>query len=471
MLRSVPSVLHAVDMHFSAMFDRFVQESPVSVMARAAMENALSPAAVDAVFEKHTDRQYTRDLLFSTVVNLMGMVVTKIQPSVNAAFQAVKKDVPVSITALYNKLNRTEPGVVSGLVGDTGERLGEVVVAMEGQMPALLPNFRVRIIDGNHLAATERRLDVLRGSIAGPLPGHSLVVLDPALMLATHMIPCEDGHAQERSLTDQILGLVSARDVWIADRNFCTSALLSGVVDRHAFFVIRHHAGMRLLKCGRLQKRRRTDTGQVWEQRVTIAHTDGTEIRARRVVIRLDKPTRDGDAEMAILTNLRVEDAGAVTIARLYRKRWTLETMFQSLAKMLQGEVAALGYPRAALLGFGIALVAFNILSTVQAALRASFGVEKVRDEVSAYYIANEIRATSTGMAIAVEKEVWESYQTMRPKVLGKEMLRWSKYADLSTFKKHPRGPKKPVPKRTRFPDETHVSTARLLAEKRKKSC
>jgi IS4 transposase len=98
-------------------------------------------------------------------------------------------------------------------------------------------------------------------------------------------------------------------------------------------------------------------------------------------------PTRDGDNEMAILTNLPQEDAIATKIANLYRNRWTIETMFQSLTQMLRGEIDTLGYPRAALLGFGIALVTYNILSTVQAALRAKFGVEKIQEEVSGYYI------------------------------------------------------------------------------------
>jgi IS4 transposase len=145
----------------------------------------------------------------------------------------------------------------------------------------------------------------------------------------------------------------------------------------------------------------------VYEQSVTIKKYDGEVMKTRRVIIRLDKPTRDGDAEMAILTNLPMKAADAVAVAELYRKRWTLETMFQSLTAMLQGEVATLGYPRAALFGFGIALATYNVLSTVQAALRAEFGAEKVQDEVSGYYIANEVRATASGMAIAVESPAW----------------------------------------------------------------
>jgi hypothetical protein len=219
-----------------------------------------------------------------------------------------------------------------------------------------------------------------------------------------------------------------------------------------------------------LRKHGRTDTGEVFEQNVTIKGSDDVLMKLRRIVIRLDRPTRDGDAEIAILTNLPKNAADAVAVAELYRKRWTLETMFQSLTVMLQGEVATLGYPRAALLGFGVALTAYNVLSTVQAALRAEFGVEKVHDEVSGYYIANEVRATASGMAIAVEPAAWEVFQTMTPIALAKEMLRWAPHVQLRRLKRHPRGAKKPVPKRTRYAEKSHVSTAQLLAESRKKS-
>lgn len=457
-------------MLLSEIFERFVKKSPISVMARATMEHALTAGALDTLFSQHADQQYTRELLFSSVVDLMGVVVSKIQPSIHAAFQAVAGTLPVSITSVYNKLNGVEPSVTGALVRHTAARLEPVVAATGGELPALIPNYRVRMIDGNHLAATERRLEVLRGSVAGPLPGHSLVVLDPALLLATHMIPCEDGHAQERSLTSEILDLVKTNDAWVADRNFCTTALLFGIAKRGAFFVIRHHANLTLVSNGILRKCGRTDSGEVFEQKVTIEDSNGHKIEVRRIVLRLDKPTREGDAEMSILTNLPKEAANAVAVADTYSKRWSLETLFQSLTQMLEGEIDTLGYPRAALLGFGIALATYNILSTVQAALRGAFGIEKVQADVSGYYIANEVRATASGMAIAIDIVAWQRFQTIEPATLARQMLRWASLVQLPKFKRHARGPKIPVPKRTRFADKTHVSTARLLADSRKKA-
>ena len=456
-------------MFLSVVFEKFVKKSPVSVMARATMEHALSAEALDAMFAKTAVSQYARDLLFSCVVDLLGVVVSKVQPSVHAALQAVVDTLPVSVTAFYDKLNGTEPVVTAALVTHTGARLAPVIAATGGQLPALLPGYRVRIIDGNHLAATERRLEVLRGSVAGPLPGHALVVLDPSLMLATHMIPCEDAHAQERSLSSSILALVAANDVWVADRNFCTRCLLFGIAARFAFFVIRHHANLTLTPITALRLCGRTDTGQVYEQLVTICDDAGELLTIRRVLLRLNKPTRDGDTEMSILTNLPEEAAAAVVVANLYAKRWTLETLFQSLTQMLEAEINTLGYPRAALLGFAIGLATYNILSTIQASLRGAFGIEKVNTEVSGFYIANEIRGTAMGMSIAIEDVAWESFRTMNSSVFAHLLVRWAAGADLRKFKRHVRGPKTAVPKRTRFADKTHVSTARLLAAAKEK--
>jgi len=72
----------------SDVFERFTQGDTIPVMAPAAMENALSPRIIDGLFEFEdvAERQYTRDLLFSSIVELMSLVVCRIQPSINAAY-------------------------------------------------------------------------------------------------------------------------------------------------------------------------------------------------------------------------------------------------------------------------------------------------------------------------------------------------------------------------------------------------
>jgi hypothetical protein len=81
-------------MYLQAVLDRFVQKSPVTVMTRALLENTLAPASLDALFSEHSEWQYERKLLFSSVVDLMGMVVCRLEPSIHTAYKAVKDTLP-----------------------------------------------------------------------------------------------------------------------------------------------------------------------------------------------------------------------------------------------------------------------------------------------------------------------------------------------------------------------------------------
>jgi hypothetical protein len=451
-------------MILKAVFERFAKKSPVTVMTRALLEHALNAEALDALFATHAEFQYKRTLLFSGVVDLMGLVVCRMQPSVGAAFQAMQEELSVSQSATYDKIDGIEPGVTAALVRYTASRLSPVIEELGGQLPSLLPGYRVRIIDGNHLRATERRLAVLRQSKAGPLPGQALVILDPALMLATHMIPCEDAHAQERSLFTEVLPLVTAGDLWIADRNFCTVGFLYGIIQAGGFFVIRQHGNFPIASSDELRSCGRCDTGEVFEQSVTFLGEKNKPFELRRIVVRLDKPTQDGDTEISLLTPVPAKDASAAQIADLYLKRWTIEGVFLTLTQIMDGEIPSLGYPKAALFAFGIALVSFNIASVIRATLRATFGHEKVEKEVSWYYIANEVRFNYGGMDVALDEEIWVPFQSMSASELAARLKEYASNVRLSAFKRHPRGPKKPSPRRTMYVKETHVSTARLLS-------
>ena len=79
------------------------------------------------------------------------------------------------------------------------------------------------------------------------------------------------------------------------------------------------------------------------------------------------------------------------------------------------------------------------------------------------------MRAMASGMAIAVEPLDWAAFQTMNPTALAKELRGWATRVKLQKLKRHPRGPKKPVPKRTQYVESPHVSTAQLLAKSRGK--
>jgi hypothetical protein len=333
----------------------------------------------------------------------------------------------------------------------------------------LLPGYRSKILDGKHLGGTEHRLKEARTLNSSPLPGQWLVVLDPQQMLAIDAIPCEDAYSQERKLLTEILPTAEKSDLWIADRNFCTTMFLFGLAERKACFVIRQHgstlSGKRLI--GKRRRVGRCDTGIVYEQNMEIDNPNaGATMTVRRITVELDQPTRDGDAVIHVLTNLPAA-VDALKVAAIYRKRWTVETAFQELGQAFNAEIDTLCYPRAALLAYCIALMMYNTLSVVKASLRTVHGEEAAPERISGYYLAAEVKAIQGGMMVAITPDQWRRrFANATPRQMAAFLRECATHVPLRRFLKNKRGPKRPPPTRVGGLREKHVSTARLLAQR-----
>lgn len=451
-------------------FAAFVEKSPISVMVSGTLERVFDPAVLDQIFQDHAVLGYTKELAFSQCVQIMSDVVFKESPSVGAYYQAHPDEIPVTRQAVYDKLKRLESEVPAALVHYSAEELLPCVKAMGAQAPPLLPRYRVRVLDGNHLAGTEHRIFELRRFRAAVLPGQALVFYDPRFDLMTDVIPCEDAYAQERSLLNQALSCIAARDCILADRNFCTTGFLFGIRARDAFFVIRQHAST---LSWQLRGKRRL-AGQdsrgrkIYEQAIRLTNPEtGETFTARRITIALDKPTKDGETELHILTNLPRKAADAVHVADLYADRWTVETGFQHLTDDLRCEIDTLGYPKAALFGFCTACVAYNAVSVVKAAIRAAQGKKYVEEELSMYYLTLEVAQMTAGMLVAIPTENWQVFRAMSPKKFAATLVELASRIDPRKYSKHKRGPKRKQPKKISGKTNHHVSTARILAMRR----
>ncbi len=453
-------------MWFSPIFERFVEKSPVTVILRALMEVALDAKKLDELFEQTVQTGYTKELLFSNLVKMMTQVVCSVRQSIGSVYKAMSAEIGVSKTAVYDQLNRLEPCVSRALVQSTALDLATIIQQVGGGPPELLPGYRIRILDGNGLGATEHRLSVLLDTRAGPLPGKSLVVLEPALGLATDIFPCEDGHAQERSLLPEVLDTVETSDLWLGDRNFCTTEFILSIESKQAFFLVRQHQNLPWSEESELVWVGHTDGGEVFEQ-IGVVSYEGQSCPCRRVVVQLEQPTRDGETEIALLTNLPEKDAPSVLVAQLYRSRWRIETLFQVATQTFHCEIKTLGYPRAALFSFCMALVAYNLVSTLKGVLAGVHGSD-YRSKLSDYYLAEELDATYQGMMIALPAEDWSDLGTMSLPQFSSLLQNWANSVNLKAFTSSPRKAKKKKSKPPYDPRHPHVSTARLLAEKKK---
>lgn len=457
-------------MILDAVFTPFIERRPVCVLARGILERLMDVERIDELFERTAQVGYTKELQFSTLVQLMSDVVLGVRPAVNAAYVSLSEagQIPVSLTAVYQKLDRVEPVVSEALVRDSAQIAAPVIDALNGRISPWLAGYRCRVIDGNHLSATQHRLKELRKTWAAPLPGKILVVLDPERMLAEEVFLTEDGHAQERSLLEEVLPKVKLKDLWIADRNFSTFGFLFGIRRKGASFLIRQHGQVKGQLVGRKQKMGRCETGMVYEQTIRLIDPEtGQEVDFRRITVKLDKPTRDGDVELHLLSNVPPTDASAQELAELYRKRWTIETAFQEITQTLQCEISTLGYPKAALFAFCLALQAYNAVSVLKASLRAVHGEETIQEELSGYYLSLEIKGTYDGMMIAIPEPHWAIFRTMSVEDVANLLKEIAGHVKLSLYKKSKRGPKKPPPKKTNYKNGGHISTYKVLQQRK----
>ncbi len=446
---------------FSTIMQRFVQASPMSVLARMSIENLFSHDSIDAIFDDVSRRQYTRELLFSTAADLLVQVTMFGQPSVNAVFQRRRQEIPVSVSALYQKLQGAEPAVCEALVSRPATLAAQLITQFGAGRPEPVPGYRLRIADGNVLGRSERRLKELRGSGVAALPGQTVALFDHATGLIREVITCEDGHTNERKLIPQLIDRLEPDDLLVADRNYAMLDFFRDLTVKNVRFLIRHHGSIKLDFQGEPIKVCSDTESTIAYQQVCLS--DGQEYGA--IVVQRKAKTSDGDLTIILLTNLKLTKRLAKTLAEVYRKRWQIEETFRQLTQYLSCEVKSLGYPKAALLAFSLAVVAYNCLACVKAALAERFGHTKLEDELSMYYLATEVQLSFHGMNVAIPGEEWTEYATLTPAALAAVMRQIVAGIDLSHYRKSPRGAKKPVSKKRER--HVHQSTAKVIAARK----
>jgi Transposase DDE domain len=453
-------------MNASDRMDAALQVSPLSVLVRGVLEWAFPPGSWDSLFAQNAPTQGTRQLTISALTGLMIQVVSGARRSIHAAFQfdqaAPTPAITASVQAVYTKLGRLDPHFSEAAVRASAQRLEPVLRAAGCTEFPGWHGSRVRIIDGTDLAGSEHRLKVLRTIQAAGLPGRLVAEFDPATGLVVDVTASEDAYASERTLVQSIYARAQPTDLFVADRFYCTIRLLRAILDRRARFVIRQHQQLRWHAVHAARRLGRVVTGAVWEQPVVVEDPKtGRRQRFRRLILKLDTPTREGETEICLLTNLRSRVCG-LRIVELYRDRWTIERQFSVLKTCLHGEVVSLGQPRAALFAMCLAMVAGNALAVVKQAVRAAHGEEEFA-KLSGFYLADELAGNLRAIEALLERSSWEGL------LLGTAAQFWAWAVSIAArirtraLYRHPRGPKNPQVKRQSGKDRHHYSTYRLL--------
>ena len=437
--------------------ERFEKQAPASVMTKLVLEQAVTAEWVDKMFNDYRQRQYSRELMFSTVVELMSLVSLGLRPSLHAAARKME-GLSVSLAALYDKINRTEPELLRALISGSAERLEPTIKTLGHS--SILPGWQLRIVDGNHLPSTQKRLGPLRAERGAARPGFSVVVYDPDLDLVVDLQPCEDAYASERVSVLPLLARAGAGQLWMADRLYCTLPVLQACEDTGACFIVREPSKHpRLIDQGEWQESGSADSGAVREQ---IIEVKGGR-RWRRVELSLQNANDSGDQVMWFWSNLP-NTISARQIADLYRRRWSIEGMFQRLESVLDSEITSLGSPKAALLGFASAVLAYNVLSVLKRSVEQAHRETQPEGwEASIFHLAVHVRSGYEGMQIALPAEHFPLEKN--PLGLAARLLALARLIKPKQIAKNPRGPKVSKPKEwlEGKAARKHLSTDRVL--------
>ncbi len=262
------------------------------------------------------------------------------------------------------------------------------------------------------------------------------------------------------------------------DRHYCTRTVLVGLEDAGACFIVREHANHpHLAEQGEWRACGRVETGLVREQAIAMEHQQAPW---RRIELALDVPTENGDTTLWLWSNLP-EAVTAGRIAELYRTRWHIEGMFGRLESVLHSELRSLGRPRAALLGFAAAVLAYNVLALLQRVVEQAHQPPPAPPspaappppaprpplEVSCFHLAVQVRGGYEGLLIALQPEHWPHWDEADPAGLAQHLLRLARNINPRQVATSKRGPKTAKPKG--YVDgktaRAHVATARLLEQ------
>ena len=446
-----------------AILDPFAKGAAPAVMIRLALDWMIQRTSIDPILEEVAQGQYNREFLLGHFVEVIADVACGFRPSPRAAFLRRQFDRVASLSAFYRKLGRMEPAVPAAIVGQTAERARELIVAAGGLLPEPIAGYSARVLDGNVLAGTDHRIDELRSTRAATLPGKSLAVYEPISGLVRDIVLEENAHTQERALLDQVD--VEPGQLWVMDRNFCVRTFLFGILRSGAFFLVRRHASC--LPFGPIKPLRsvaRCEAGDIFEQPIWVddPECEGRRYRLRRIVLRLDRPTREGETEIVLITNLP-DEIKASLCCEVYRGRWEIERHFQELTDLLHCEIPTLGYPRAALFGFCMSVVAGNALAVLKGSLRAVHGDEMVA-ELSTHALVTEAAEVYPGMMIAVPLAQWMFLEGASAAQVGGLLNDLAAGVPIERMLRSRRGPKRP--RKTRESPGSkihHVATKKRL--------
>jgi Transposase DDE domain len=377
---------------------------------------ALDDAFLEELYQKYRGASYTKLISFPTITRLVCDALFQ-DKSGRRVFEKAheEKTLPASVEAAYKKLGRLPVAVSTAFLEGASGRIRELFPqgCEETPLPASLARFTGIVIDGKVTKKIPHRLKPLRSpKVGGLVGGRGLVAYHLQSGLVLGMEADEDGDANETPwvprLAEKVRASTAGRRLWIGDRQFSYPTSLVEFSRGDDAFVVRYSKAIPFFRDESLCPREGKDADgrdytEEWGWLGVASHPQRRYVR--RITVK-----RDGQEAIIIVTNLQDADAYPATdLLEAYRKRTSIEYVFERITEVFALRRLIGTTPRATLFQLSLCLLLYNVLQLVRAYIARNN--DKPLASVSPKKLLEDIREQLVSCLVIVEVDVLTAYR------------------------------------------------------------
>ena len=389
---------------------------PLAQATLQALSFALDDAFLEEMYEKNRGSTYTKLIGFPLITRLVCDALFQDKSGRRVFEKAHEEEIlPASVEAAYKKLSRLPVAVSTAFLEGASGRLRELFPqgCEETSLPASLAQYTGIVIDGKVTKKIPHRLKPLRSAkVGGLVGGRGLVAYQLQSGMVLGMEADEDGDANETPwvprLAEKVRATTAGPRLWIGDRQFSYPTSLVEFSRGDDVFVVRYSKAIPFFR----DESRPPREGKDAEGRDYVEEWGwlGVARHPQRCYVRRITVKRDSQEAILVVTNLLDADAVPATdVLEVYRRRTSIEYVFERITEVFALRRLIGTTPRATLFQLSLCLLLYNVLQLVRAYIARNNS--KPLANVSPKKLLEDIREQLVSCLVIVEVDALAAYR------------------------------------------------------------